>query len=39
MGRHAYNMGPDANFVGWRPIVNGEAQPYTFYTYPDFDVA
>ena len=30
--RHAHNLNPEANFVGWRPIVNGEAQPYTFYT-------
>ena len=28
--RYAYNLDPHANFVGWRPIVNGEAQPYTF---------
>lgn len=31
--RHAHDMNPEANFVGWRPIVNGEAQPYTFYTF------
>lgn len=30
--RHAHDLNPEANFVGWRPIVNGEAQPYTFYT-------
>ena len=28
--RYAYKLDPHANFVGWRPIVNGEAQPYTF---------
>lgn len=33
MDRYAYNLDPTANFVGWRPIVDGVVQPYTFLTY------
>ncbi len=33
MYRYAYKLNPNANFLGWRPVVDGEAQPYTFWTY------
>ena len=33
MYRYAYKLNPNSNFLGWRPVINGEAQPYTFWTY------